>query len=69
MSQYYSVCDLITEFGTVTYISWASDFALYLQDYFLYEHESLEWIWLMLDFRIKVGHGDLYLCLFFFFIH
>ena len=25
---------------TVTYISWSSDFALYLEDYLMYEHHT-----------------------------
>ena len=37
----------------MTNISWFSDFALYLEGYFMYKHDNF-------DLRIKVGQCDLY---------
>ena len=42
----------------MTYISWFSDFALYLEGYFMYKHDSQ--YDLMFDLKIKVGQFDLY---------
>ena len=47
----------------MTYISWYSDFALYLEDYFDVQKRYLRIMsqfYLMLDFKIKLGHCDLY---------
>ena len=51
----------------MTYISWSSDFALYLEDCLMYEHHTSElWVRIMsqydltFDFKINVGHFDLY---------
>ena len=44
MSQYDPTFDFKINVGhcdLVTYISWSSDFALYLQDYLIYEHHTL----------------------------
>ena len=42
MSQYDLKLDLkIKEGHYVTYVSWFSDFALYLEDYFMYKHNTL----------------------------
>ena len=46
----------------MTYISWFSDFALYLEGYFMYKHDNgpmSEYV-SILDFKIKVDHCDLY---------
>ena len=43
----------------MTYISWSIDFALYLEDYLIYEHNTLELsvgMTLMFDLKINVGH-------------
>ena len=40
---------------TVTYISWSSDFALYLEDYLMYES-----VWPDIWPKRNVGHWDLY---------
>ena len=42
MSQYDLVLDLKRKVGIMTYISWFSDFALYLEGYFIYKHDTLE---------------------------
>ena len=43
MSQYDPTFDL--KINVSHYISWSSDFALYLQDYLIYEHHTLElWV-------------------------
>ena len=45
MSQYDLTCDLKINVVTVTYISWSSDFALYLEDCLMYEHLTLDlWV-------------------------
>ena len=47
----------------MTYISGLSDFALYLEDYLMYKHDTLKIMSqydLMLDLKIKVGQCDLY---------
>ena len=48
---------------TVTYISWSSKFALYLEDYLIYQHHTLGlWVnmtWCLTS-KINVGHCDLY---------
>ena len=41
MSQYDTTFDLKIMKVIVTCISWSSDFALYLEDYLMYEHHSL----------------------------
>ena len=47
----------------MTYISWFSDFALYLEDYLMNEHDSFG---IMVqydrtfDLKIKIYHCDLY---------
>ena len=41
MNQYNMTFDLKINEVTVTYISWSSDSALYLEDYFMYEHHYL----------------------------
>ena len=44
------------------YISWSSDFALYLEDYLMYEHPLgiMNQYDLMFDLKINVGYCDLY---------
>ena len=42
----------------MTYISWASDFALYLKDYLIYFGIMSQYD-LMFDLKINVGHCDL----------
>ena len=45
----------------MTHISWFSHFALYLEDYLMYKHDTLETQYdLLLDLKIKVSHCDLY---------
>ena len=47
----------------MTYISWSSEFALYLEDYLIYEHHYfgiMSQYDLMFDLKINVGHCDLY---------
>ena len=46
----------------MTFISWFSDAALYLEDYLMYKHDTgiMSQYDLMLDLKIKVGHCDLY---------
>ena len=47
----------------MTYISWSSDFALYLEDCLMYKHHtSVLWAQYdpILDLKINVGHCDLY---------
>ena len=46
----------------MTYISWSSDFALYLEDYLIYEHYTLG-LWVSMTRCLtekNVGHCDLY---------
>ena len=45
----------------MTYISWSSDFALYLEDYLIYVHHfgSMNQYDQMFDLKINVGHCDL----------
>ena len=43
----------------MTYISWSSDFALYLEDYLIYEHHMSQYD-PMFDLKINVGYCDLY---------
>ena len=38
MNQYDPRFDLKINVGHLTYILWSSDFALYLEDYLMYEH-------------------------------
>ena len=48
---------------SMTHISWSSDFALYLEDYLMYEHHTLGlWVSMTLMFDLKkfVAHCDLY---------
>ena len=46
---------------TVTYISWFSDFALYLEYDLMYKHDALMSQYdLLLDLKTKVYHCDLY---------
>ena len=50
---------------SMTYISQSSDFALYLEDYFMYVHHSLAHRIMnqynpTFDLKINVGHCDLY---------
>ena len=44
----------------MTYISWSSDFALNLEDYFMYVHHMNQYDQTF-DLNINVGHRDLYL--------
>ena len=48
----------------MTYISWSSDFALYLEDYFMYEDHTLGLCMSQYDtkfhLKINVRHCDLY---------
>ena len=47
----------------MTYISWSSDFALYLEDYLMYVHHtfgSMNQYDQTFDLKIYVGHCDLY---------
>ena len=47
----------------MTYISWASDLALYLEYYLMYEHPYLGIgiiITLTFDCKVDVGHFDLF---------
>ena len=41
MSQYDLMVDLKINCVTVTYISWFTDIALYLEDYLMYKHDTL----------------------------
>ena len=47
----------------MTYIPWSSDFALYLEDYLIYEHHLGLWVSMTQSFylKINIGHCDLYL--------
>ena len=47
---------------SITYISWVSDFALYLEDYLMYEHHLWDYEQYdpRFDLKINVGHCDLY---------
>ena len=40
ISQYNLMLDLKIKGVTVTYISWVSDFALYLEGYLMYKHDT-----------------------------
>ena len=47
----------------MTYISWSSDFALYFEDYLMYEHHTLGFMSqydTTFDLKINVGLCDLY---------
>ena len=46
----------------MTYIPWSSDFALYLEDYLMYEHYYLGLCQYDPEFylQINIGHCDLY---------
>ena len=46
----------------MTYISWFSDFASYLEGFLMYKHLPLdnESLWLDADLKIKVSHCDPY---------
>ena len=46
---------------SMTHISWSTDFALYLEDYLMYEHHTgiMSQYNLMCDLKINVGHCDL----------
>ena len=48
----------------MTYISWSSDFALYLEDYLIYQHHTLGLFMSQydptFDLKTNVGHCDLY---------
>ena len=41
MSRFDLTLDLKIEWVTVIYISWSSNFVLYLEDYLIYENDSL----------------------------
>ena len=43
----------------MTYISWSTDFSLYLENYLIYEHHTLG-LWVMSDLKINTGHCGLY---------
>ena len=48
---------------TVTYISWSSDFALYLEDHLTYAHhisQIMKWYDTTFDLNMIVSHCDLY---------
>ena len=53
MSQYDPKFDLKVNIGPVTYISWSSDFALYLEDYLTYEHHTLG-LWVSMTRRLTL---------------
>ena len=40
MIQYDPMFDLKINVGRLTYISWSSNFALYLEDHLMFEHQS-----------------------------
>ena len=48
----------------MTYTSWSSDFALYLEDYLIYEHHTIILIMSrydpMFDLKINVGQSNLF---------
>ena len=47
----------------LSYISWFSDCASYLEDYLIYKHNTLGVMSqydLMLDLKMKVGHCEVY---------
>ena len=45
----------------MTYILWPSDFALYLEDYLMYEHNGIKGQYdLTFDLKINVGQCVLY---------
>ena len=44
----------------MTYIPWSSDFALYLEDFLMYEHYYLGQYDLKFDLKLNIGHCDLY---------
>ena len=48
----------------MTYISWFSDIALYLEGYLMYKHDTLQVLMsqydLMLDLKIKVDQCGIY---------
>ena len=52
MSKYDTMFDLKISEVTVTYISWSSDFALYVEDYLMYEHHTL-WLWVHMTHLIS----------------
>ena len=62
MNQYDSTFDLKINVGHCDLCSWSSDFALYLEDYLMYEHHSLDYVLYdsMFDLKINVCHSDLY---------
>ena len=67
MSQYNPKFDLKLDVGTVTYISQSSNFALYLEEYFMYKHQTYGLCQYDPKFDTKinanVGHRDLYFLL------
>ena len=53
--------DLKNEYRSVIYISWSSDFDLYLEDYLMDEGHTLGYqCEITFDLVINVGHSDLY---------
>ena len=60
MSQYDTTFDLKINVGH--YISWSSDFVIYLEGYLMYEHHTLGLCQYdpTFDLKIHVGHCDLY---------
>ena len=62
MCQYDQTYDLKINLGYLTYISWSSDFALYLEDF----HICTSYFEIMnqydprFDLKINIGHCDLY---------
>ena len=51
MNQYDPRFDLKINVAHVTYILWSSDFALYLEDFLMYEHHSLG-LWISMTLRL-----------------
>ena len=60
LSQYDTHIWLQNKCRPVTYISWSNYFALYLEDYLIYEYNTLIHYEPMCDFKINVGHCVLY---------
>ena len=51
LSDYASVWPKVWPKNKVMYISWSSDFALYLEEYFVYKHHTL-WLWVSMTWSL-----------------
>ena len=49
--------DLKINFDHMTYISWSSDFALYLEDFY---YPLISYFGMTFDLILNVGHSDLH---------